>query len=48
MLHGKGSVDSCCAFGAAAGPKLTSAFAAVKSPADISEAERAGRRTMDA
>jgi hypothetical protein len=40
MLQGKGSVDSCCAVGAAAAPKLASAFAAIKSPAGIPEAER--------
>ena len=39
MLQGKGSVDSCCAVGAAAAPKLASAFAAIESPADIPEAE---------
>jgi hypothetical protein len=40
MLQGKGSVDSCCAVGAAAARKLVGTFAAIKSPADIPEAER--------
>jgi len=39
MLQGKGSVDSCRAVDAAAAPKLASTFAAIKSPADIPEAE---------
>jgi hypothetical protein len=47
MLQGKGSVDSGCAVGAAAAPKLASTFAAIKSPADIPEAERPAG-TMDA
>jgi hypothetical protein len=39
MLEGKGSVDSCCAVGATAATELASTFAAIKSPADIPEAE---------
>jgi hypothetical protein len=39
MLEGKRSVDSCWAVGATAAPELTSTFAAIKSPADIPEAE---------
>jgi len=40
MLQGKGSVDSYCAVAAAAARKLVGTFAAIKSPADIPEAER--------
>jgi hypothetical protein len=47
MLEGKGSVDSCCAFGATVAPELASTFAAIKSPADIPEAEPPAG-TMDA
>ena len=39
MLEGKRSVDSCCAVGAAVAPELARTFAAIKSPADIPEAE---------
>jgi hypothetical protein len=39
MLQGKGSVDSRCAVSAAVAPELASTFAAIKSPADIPEAE---------
>jgi hypothetical protein len=39
MLQGKGSVDSRCAVGAAVAPELARTFAAIKSPADIPEAE---------
>jgi hypothetical protein len=47
MLQGKGSVDSRCAVGAAVAPELASTFAAIKSPADIPEAEPPAE-TMDA